>query len=217
MFFTPGNFPVFKKFEDNAFSGVKTMFTENKDGLRSKDFCFGSWRNKSVATITRLVRFHRLTSKSYKEATSQDLVLFKKDRKLSVSDISQGKLGDCWVLACIGVIAEHDERILRNLFSHTPRIEDGKFVIKLYNPARKKWETVITDDRVPCFAYDEFGVERNTPIFSRPVNDEIWVLLLEKAFAKFHGGYAFLKGGYARHAFQCLTGKPVIGFVRFST
>ena len=35
MFFTPGNFPVFKKFEDNAFFGVKTMFTENKDGLQS--------------------------------------------------------------------------------------------------------------------------------------------------------------------------------------
>ena len=37
-------------------------------------------------------------------------------------------------------------------------------------------------------------------------------LLLEKAFAKFHGGYAFLKGGYARHAMRVLTGGSIQGW-----
>ena len=34
-------------------------------------------------------------------------------------------------------------------------------------------------------------------MFSQAKGNEMWVLLLEKAFAKFCGGYSELKGGHA--------------------
>lgn len=40
-------------------------------------------------------------------------------------------------------------------------------------------------------------------------DDETWVLLLEKAYAKLHGGYAALHLGADLTAFHELTGSPV--------
>ena len=34
------------------------------------------------------------------------------------------------------------------------------------------------------------------PIFSTTSENELWVLILEKAYAKVHGSYLSLRGGY---------------------
>lgn len=40
------------------------------------------------------------------------------------------------------------------------------------------------------------------------MDGEIWVCLLEKAFAKYCGSYSALSGGYPTLALMALTGKP---------
>ena len=45
-------------------------------------------------------------------------------------------------------------------------------------------------------------------LFSRSMGSDLWVLLLEKAFAKVHGNYHNLKGGYLNEALLDLTGCP---------
>jgi len=42
-----------------------------------------------------------------------------------------------------------------------------------------------------------------------PQGTELWVFLLEKAFAKFVGGYAYLDGGHSAWAWHTLTGDNV--------
>ena len=54
----------------------------------------------------------------------------------------------------------------------------------------------MVDDMIP--------VTRGTcaPIFAKPHGKELWVALLEKAFAKFVGSYSALDGGHALWGLQ---------------
>ena len=49
-------------------------------------------------------------------------------------------------------------------------------------------------------------------MFSRANGNEMWVLLLEKAYAKLHGNYYTLRGGFANEGMIDLTGCPSSNF-----
>jgi calpain-15 len=76
------------------------------------------------------------------------------------------------------------------------------------------WQTVRIDDYVPCAAGAEGG-----PVYSRGNGAELWVMLLEKAYAKvspsflhrltssqLHGSYQALSMGWAYEAMMDMTG-----------
>ena len=67
------------------------------------------------------------------------------------------------------------------------------------------WSGVVIDDLIPCEPLQPWE-EDATPVFSKPQGNELWVLLLEKAFAKFVGTYGDLSGGQTSWAWQALTG-----------
>ena len=59
------------------------------------------------------------------------------------------------------------------------------------------------DYYLPVSSYD------NKIIFSgSKVGNELWVSLLEKAFAKTHGSYETVEGGLGLEVFVALTGAP---------
>ena len=64
-----------------------------------------------------------------------------------------------------------------------------------------EWQEVIIDDHFPCYP-------NGGPMFSRGNRHELWVLLLEKAYAKLHGGYKNIVGGLPHEAMMDLTGCP---------
>lgn len=66
-----------------------------------------------------------------------------------------------------------------------------------------EWIVVTVDDYIPC--YYNAG-----PMFSWSNNDELWVLLLEKAYAKVHGNYYCLWFGFTHHGLIDLTGCPTV-------
>lgn len=67
------------------------------------------------------------------------------------------------------------------------------------------WVEVTIDDYFPCSA-------RGGPKFSQAHGNELWVLILEKAYAKLHGSYIALEGGQNFEAFMDLTGYPTLNF-----
>eukprot|EP00941_MAST-03F_sp_MAST-3F-sp1_P002482 g2482.t1 len=69
------------------------------------------------------------------------------------------------------------------------------------------WTDVTVDDRFLCIPSIEGG-EPNCPAFSRSVSSEIWVMTVEKAYAKLHGSYSKIENGSAADALFDLTGCP---------
>jgi len=122
------------------------------------------------------------------------------------SDLRQGSLGDCWLMAAIAAVAEFPRRI-EGIFPGwmDPLPTDGRHEVILFDVAKAAWVRVCVDEFVPCRPRRWFELHA-TPIFAQPEGNEMWVLLLEKAFAKTWGGYHKLKGGHPTIAWQALTG-----------
>lgn len=118
---------------------------------------------------------------------------------LDADDVKQGQLGDCWLLAAIAAMADFPGHIM-DLFNPREYAEDGKYEVRFHD-IKEGWVTVTIDDRIPCLPWGP------QPCFVQvPEAGDVWVLLLEKAFAKFCGTYALLDGGGATWAYQVLTG-----------
>ena len=113
------------------------------------------------------------------------------------SDVSQGMLGDCWLISALAVLAERPQ-LLREIMISDRLNERGAYGVKLCKDG--VWQAVIIDDYFPCSS--------RTLAFSEARRGALWVALIEKAYAKLHGSYAAIEAGHFREAMSTLTGAP---------
>jgi len=116
---------------------------------------------------------------------------------IAPSDIKQGALGDCWFLAALASLAEFP-KLVQNIFAKTSYNETGVYEICCYKNGFPM--KVVVDDLFPC------DPSSGTPCYSHAEGNELWVLLLEKAWAKIHGTYERIEGGLPYRALMDLTG-----------
>ena len=116
---------------------------------------------------------------------------------ITPQDIQQGLLGDCYFLSVLSVLTEKPERIER-LFAITEMNEQGIWAVKLYKNGEHA--EVVMDNFVPCLDGE--------PCFSKANGNELWVIILEKAWAKLHGCYERIEAGFAHEVMRDLTGAP---------
>jgi calpain-15 len=114
------------------------------------------------------------------------------------NDIKQGSLGNCWFMCALGSLAERP-KLVENLFIVKKKSKEGIYRIKFCKNG--EWVEVTIDDYFPCLPF-------SGPLFSRAHDNEMWVLLIEKAYAKLHGNYFTLRGGFANEGMIDLTGCP---------
>eukprot|EP00747_Dinoflagellata_sp_TGD_P058520 gnl/TRDRNA2_/TRDRNA2_151158_c1_seq1.p1 gnl/TRDRNA2_/TRDRNA2_151158_c1~~gnl/TRDRNA2_/TRDRNA2_151158_c1_seq1.p1 ORF type:complete len:706 (+),score=97.68 gnl/TRDRNA2_/TRDRNA2_151158_c1_seq1:210-2120(+) len=114
------------------------------------------------------------------------------------NDIAQGVLGDCWLLAGLAALAEFEGAIF-NLFEEKCATADGKYTFRIYNVNTRQWESEVIDDFLPV------KVEDGQPIMAKPQGNEMWVLLAEKAVAKWFGSYVQINGAFCMTPFLILT------------
>jgi hypothetical protein len=131
-------------------------------------------------------------------------VLFKtSDIKLydgiCARDINQGGLGDCYLMSAIASLAEFPDRLQR-IFAQTESNPSGVYLVAFC--VNGIWTPVVIDDLFPCRSLSK------SPLFAFSTTNEIWVMLLEKAYAKVYGGFANIDGGLVREALKDLTGAP---------
>jgi calpain-15 len=106
-------------------------------------------------------------------------------------------------MSALACLAEMPHLITRRFVHGQKYQENGLYRFSFYKNGIEKMVTI--DDYIPC------GRD-GSPIFSRAHGNEIWVMLLEKAYAKLHGSYMSLRGGFASEALYDLTGFPTTSF-----
>jgi len=118
-------------------------------------------------------------------------------RGVDVNDIVQGELGTCYFLSAITGVCENPNRIMK-LFATNKENPYGCYAVTLYIAGAPR--TIVVDDHF--LAYDR----RWAATCSR--EEEIWVMVIEKAWAKAHGAYGTICGGDSRESLSSLTGAP---------
>ncbi|KAH6606939.1 calpain [Trichoderma cornu-damae] len=151
---------------------------------------------------------------------------FMKD--VNGSDVKQGGLGDCWLMSSLTALASVEDGVPRCCVAYDTKI--GIYGFLFYRDG--EWVYSIVDDKLylksPCWdspsmqrdllqQIDREDVEtvyRRTyqtgskALFFAQCKDqnETWVPLLEKAYAKAHGDYASLSGGWIGEGLEDLSG-----------
>ncbi|ETW03497.1 hypothetical protein, variant 1 [Aphanomyces invadans] len=139
--------------------------------------------------------------------TSDDPVFCEEGQLFTKSansgDVIQGNLGDCWFLGAISVLATRMELLTQAFWREDQYKKHGMFVCRFMKDFT--WHYVVLDDRIPVFGYTNNRAGK--PFFARCSDpNELWVPLIEKAYAKLHGCYEALIGGYIDVALSDLTG-----------
>jgi len=120
-------------------------------------------------------------------------------RSIQPSEIKQGDLGDCWLLAGMSSLSRFPSAV-RKLFLQQFRSSTGMYNLRLFDAKASRWKWLSIDERLPSAS--------GGPIFAQLASDRsIWVLLLEKAAAQLAGrNYSKLAGGLTEKAFTAFTG-----------
>ncbi|XP_049812675.1 calpain-C [Schistocerca nitens] len=113
-------------------------------------------------------------------------------------DIVPGKMGDRWLVSCLGVLY-----LSKGLFYRVVPADQtfeqyaGVFRFRLWWCG--EWLEVLVDDRLPT-------VHGRLAFLQAQHSDQFWPGLLEKAYAKLHGSYEALKYGTLLDGLADLTG-----------
>ena len=119
-------------------------------------------------------------------------------------DVRQGLLGNCWFLAAASSLAEKPQRMEKVFLNNSADLNDaGIYGVNLW--ALGVPHTVIIDDYVPHF---EWNGETMSPFSKVSRDNGMWMQILEKAFAKFHGNYAHIDAGNPPRAVNYINGSP---------
>ena len=131
-----------------------------------------------------------------KDIFGDDYSLFSE--QIEIDDIIQGNLGNCYFMTAVSNLCKFPNKV-KQMFKQNSKNEKGFYEIEVFIDGKK--QIVIVDDYIPAYK------ESKQLVFAKSNKKKIWVILLEKAWAKVNGGYVNTISGRAEDALEFLTGR----------
>jgi hypothetical protein len=131
---------------------------------------------------------------------------------ISPNDISQGALGDCYLMSSLATMAQQNPDAIKNMIQGPDK--DGTYTVTLYDkkPIWQPWGDDFS--KVEVKVTPDLPLKDGNPVFAQALDEqggqrEIWPALIEKAYAEHFGGnnYHSIEGGWGNEAMEHLTGK----------
>lgn len=145
-------------------------------------------------------------------------------QEFSPDAVRQGAVGNCWFLSALAVVAEQ-AHLVQALLPHAQLNNKGVYQINFCLDG--KWTPILVDSHLPVItkggsriidplrggttsSVPQDGGETTVaiPAFCATPLGQLWPALIEKAYAKAHGSYERLSGGFIQEAFGDMTGAP---------
>jgi hypothetical protein len=118
---------------------------------------------------------------------------------INSDNILQGDFQNCYFITALAALCKYPE-LVKKLFLFKEKSQEH--VYGVYLRVNGTWKLILIDDFVP-FYFDSEGAHRF--VFSSSYQKELWVVLLEKAWAKLNGNYAHSLDGSPSEVFDALT------------
>lgn len=180
---------------------TKVMKLRTVDGLIEKDGW--TWDTLKTGKLDKTELRDKDKGKYDHTRIALDLFVkgFHDDHEIDENDIQQGQIGDCYFMSAVAAVAKTNPEAIKKLIKAKG---DGSFDVTLYAKGDRLALKPTIINVKPDFVTDKNG----NPIYADKGDNELWVMLLEKAYAKMHGGYDDIgEGGYIEDGLEAITGQ----------
>jgi hypothetical protein len=123
---------------------------------------------------------------------------------IDMNDINQGGIGNCWLCQGIAGLTTRTD-IIENMIYPKTLSPVGVYSVKLFINDRS-FKYILVDDYFPTANGNVKGMRSKD-------GDELWSMLVEKAFAKHYGSYRSMASHTMGEALEMLTGGEVVSHI----
>ena len=118
--------------------------------------------------------------------------------EININNISTGIIINSYFLSAIDALCKYPHLISKIFITREYNKDYCFFELLLFIDG--EFQIVYLDDYFPCIK------GTSVPYFTKPTTFELWLMLLEKAWAKVNGGYGNILVGNSSEVFRFLTG-----------
>lgn len=170
------------------------LFPPNENSILAKDSAGNFIDKKDGPKFEKLFKLEEIEWKRASDIFPQQLLF---EGEISVDDVKQGKIGNCYFLSAIAALCEFPS-LINQIFITKEVNKDGLYKVILFIDG--EYQVVLVDDWFPVIK------GTNILYFAKPNSFELWAILLEKAWAKVNGGYLNIISGWPSDVFRAFTG-----------